>query len=633
MSGSFHLAWVNRDGGELVFHVTGSLTVGRGPDNGIVVDEEGVSRRHVELTARADGLAVRDLGSTNGTFLNGSRVQEAVLRAGDSLLVGRSVFRLKGGAPEQDRTATLSLGAATIEVALEAARAEYPAAVPVARAEDHLRFLCGLIDTITTNAGSEDSLLKQALDSMLATLDLDHGAVLAARDATRAPLVEATRPGAARPAPPISRTVVSRVLASGEAILFDRTNEGVDPALGKAKSLAAGPGSRVLCVPIARGATVLGALWLAAGATRRPLGEADLRLAAVAGRALALAADNVRSRERVVAENRQLRGDDADAQIAGTSRAFTDVLATARKAAAGDATILLTGETGTGKELVARAIHAASPRRAGPFIAINCGALPATVVESELFGHEKGAFTGALERRLGKFELADKGTLFLDEIGELPLDMQAKLLRVLAGDEPRFFRVGGSTEVAPDVRVVAATNKDLEAAVRDGAFREDLLYRVRVLEIAIPPLRERPEDIAPIASHLLARFARLSRTGGRGALRLSDAARAKLEAYAWPGNVRELRNVLERAVLLSSSGASDTIEADDVVLGRPGAATGAFERRSGRPLESLRDLEREHIRAVLEAVDWNKTKAAEVLGIGRTNIYEKIKIYGLEPTT
>jgi len=629
MPHSHHLAWTNRDGGELVFHVTGSLTVGRSADNGIVIDEDGVSRRHVELTSRGDGLHVRDLGSTNGTFLNGTRIQEAVLRPGDAMLIGRSLFRLRSGLAQEDPTRTLSLGSATIEIALEASRAEYPSSEPSARAADHLRFLCRLIETINAG-GSAESLYEAALQTMLETLDVDFGAVVLGNEVPAIRTIRAQRDeGRVRA---LSRTVLSRTLESGESILANDVSG--DPELLKARSLVDEQGARILCVPIARGTSVLGALYLAADYGRRPLTEAELRLATVAGRSLALAADNLVRQERLMAVNKAIQDEAGEARIVGDSATIRKVLDMARRAAASEATILVTGETGTGKELIARAIHAWSGRSNGPFIAINCGALPESVVESELFGHEKGSFTGAVERRIGKFELADKGTLFLDEIGELSLDVQIKLLRVL--EERKFFRIGGAVEVEPSVRVIAATNRALDEAVRAGSFREDLLYRVRVIEIENPPLRARTEDIVPIANHLLAV---LASRDGRAAPTLSETAKRRLVAYGWPGNVRELRNVLERGLILggaaSDSGApgtSDTIDADDLSIGRPEDAASAFDARTGEALRGLRDVEKEHIRLVLETVDWNKTKAAEVLGIGRTNIYEKIKQYGLEPS-
>ncbi len=241
------------------------------------------------------------------------------------------------------------------------------------------------------------------------------------------------------------------------------------------------------------------------------------------------------------------------------------------------------------------------------------------MVESELFGHEKGAFTGALERRIGKFELADKGTLFLDEVADLSLDAQVKLLRAL--EEKRFFRIGGSREIAVDVRVIAASNKDLRKAIEAGRFREDLWYRVRVIELVMPPLRERKADVAPLSKHLLARFAARD---GRRAPTLTPAALARLEDYAWPGNVRELRNVLERAYLLAPA---DRIAVEDLALDRPSAT--APTTPGATRLISLADIEKEHMRAVLKAVGFNKVRAAEILGIGRTSLYEKIKLYGI----
>ncbi|HEY7863539.1 MAG TPA: sigma-54 dependent transcriptional regulator, partial [Thermoanaerobaculia bacterium] len=236
-------------------------------------------------------------------------------------------------------------------------------------------------------------------------------------------------------------------------------------------------------------------------------------------------------------------------EIVGSSLALKSVRIEAERVAATDATALLEGESGTGKELFARAIHALSSRRQRAFVAINCAAIPETLLESELFGHERGAFTGAASRRLGKFELAEGGTVFLDEIGELSPSTQAKLLRVL--QEKSFHRVGGTTTVTVDVRIVTASNRPLDRLVAQGAFREDLFYRVRVFPIRIPALRERPEDIDPLVEHFLAK---LSRELGRRALTLSPEARERLISYDWPGNVRELRNCLERAIILADGG-------------------------------------------------------------------------------
>ncbi len=305
--------------------------------------------------------------------------------------------------------------------------------------------------------------------------------------------------------------------------------------------------------------------------------------------------------------------------MAGQSAAIEAIREQIDRVAATKATVLIRGESGTGKELVGRAIHEASDRRGGPFVCLNCAALSETLLESELFGHEKGAFTGATDRKIGKFEAAHAGTLVLDEIGEMSPAIQAKFLRVLEGHP--FERVGGSTRVQVDVRVVAATNRDLEAAVTAGTFRRDLYFRLKVVEILVPPLRRRPEDIAVLATHFLERFA--AETGRR--LRgFTPAAIEALEAYRWPGNIRELRNCVERAVVLAQR---EWIDVDDVALTQLAVAgdTGKVAPSAGpfTPM-SIDEMERRHVLATLEAVGGNKTKAAAILGIERSTLDRKL---------
>ncbi|HVZ85673.1 MAG TPA: sigma-54 dependent transcriptional regulator [Polyangia bacterium] len=297
--------------------------------------------------------------------------------------------------------------------------------------------------------------------------------------------------------------------------------------------------------------------------------------------------------------------------------AMRAVEAALRKVAATNATVLLLGESGSGKEVAARAVHRWSARAAGPFVAVNCAALATELLESELFGHEKGAFTGAHARQLGRIELADGGTFFLDEIGELAPGLQAKLLRVL--QERRFERVGGRQTVEADVRWIAATNRDLPALIARGGFREDLYHRVAVFPVEMPPLRARREDIPPLADRLLVRIAGAL---GRPELRLTDDARQVLAAAAWPGNVRELANVLERSAILADAPA---IGADDLALlpGGDGAAAG------GTAPTTMTELERDAIERALAATGGNRRLAAARLGIGLRTLYEKLKRYGL----
>jgi len=315
--------------------------------------------------------------------------------------------------------------------------------------------------------------------------------------------------------------------------------------------------------------------------------------------------------------------------IVAAAPAMRAVLATVERVAGATATVLVTGETGVGKELVARALHARSPRADRLFVAVNCAAIPGELLEAELFGVTRGAFTGALADRAGKFELADGGTLFLDEIGDMPLAMQAKLLRAL--QEGAIERLGSGAPRPVDVRVVAATHRDLQAMVADGSFRADLFYRLHVVPIAIPPLRDRREDIPVLARHLVER---LGRHIGRPA-RLSDEAIDRLLAYDWPGNVRELANVLERAILLAPG---ELLAAADVPVGAAGSATPTGPAATGQapgPPPPLRDVveraEREAIREALRHTGGNKTRAAELLGVSIRTLWYKLEKLGLEP--
>ncbi len=328
---------------------------------------------------------------------------------------------------------------------------------------------------------------------------------------------------------------------------------------------------------------------------------------------------------RRAAEHRSLRSENARLKhsletatapppIVGTSPAMKRILELVTTVAGSDATVLVTGESGTGKELVARAIHAASPRRYCPLVAVNCGALPEGILESELFGHEAGAFTGARGRHKGKFEAAAGGTVFLDEVAEVSPKVQVELLRVI--EEKKVTRLGASAPVAVDFRVVAATNRDLAALVRSGSFREDLFWRLNVFAIDIPPLRERPEDVLPLAEHFLARFAMAM---GRKGLSLSAGARDAISAYTWPGNVRELQNAIERAVVVAADG---ELRAADL----PVHVTGAPARPGPG---SLAEAEKRHVQSVLEAAGWNITQAARILDVDRVTLYNKIRKYDL----
>ena len=321
-------------------------------------------------------------------------------------------------------------------------------------------------------------------------------------------------------------------------------------------------------------------------------------------------------------------------RIVGEHPAMKEASQMTQRVAATDSTVLLLGESGTGKELFARAIHHLSPRADQPFVALNCAAIPEGLVENELFGHERGAYTGAGARKIGKLELAHRGTLFLDEIGELPLAIQSKLLRVL--EERRFERVGGTQEIEVNVRIITATNKDLRAAVADKTFREDLYFRISAVPITIPPLRERGDDVLLLAEHFLERFRREFR---KPSLALTEDARARLRTYAWPGNVRELQNAIERAAILANGRRSTPPrcncpprspapeELPEGMLEEEFLWEGPLEEVSQR---AVAHVERFKIQNALRESKWNKTRAAEKLGVSYKTLLTKIRALGLE---
>jgi formate hydrogenlyase transcriptional activator len=336
-----------------------------------------------------------------------------------------------------------------------------------------------------------------------------------------------------------------------------------------------------------------------------------------------------RSRERCERENACLQEGLTRAngfeQVIGDSPALQAVLREVQQVAPVETTVLLVGETGTGKELIARALHQGSPRRERPLIKVNCGAIPQGVVESELFGHERGAFTGALQRRTGRFELANHGTLFMDEVGELPLDTQVKLLRVL--QEQEFERVGSQQTQRVDVRLVAATNRDLEQEVAQQRFRADLFYRLNVFPIRIPPLRERPSDIPLLVRHFLAQF---QRKLAKPLKEVTPESMARLERYSWPGNIRELQNVLERACVLSPG---PVVEIDDELHStNEGRATSADQGVRHDAIMTLEEGERRHIQQALTATGgllYGPEGAAVLLGVNPSTLRSRMKRLGI----
>ncbi len=434
-------------------------------------------------------------------------------------------------------------------------------------------------------------------------------------------------------------------VAAGEAVVIQDAAVELDRSLPGDRRILDGGGRSCMVVPLRFGEQVGGAVYFG---KRRPYwyDALDVELATGIAAQVVLAVQHQRlaeeqaHRSRAEGRARQLeqrlttiRQELCDRygfeRIVGRSPALKEALTRAAKVAPTETTVLLTGESGTGKELVARAIHYASPRAEGPYVAINCAALPETLVESELFGHERGAFTGADKQKPGRFEMAAGGTLFLDEVAELPATVQAKLLRVL--QEREFQRVGGTATLRADVRLITATNRDLAQAVAEGKFRADLFYRLNVFSVHLPPLRARGDDVLLLAHH----FTRdLGARLGKGEAGLSRDAQEALRSYPWPGNIRELANAVERALILT--------EGDLLTAAHFGLAGGRHQRLEGTsghtsepaPPEALVDLERRAILAALERTKGNKTRAAALLGITRSKLHTRVRRYGLaaEPT-
>jgi Nif-specific regulatory protein len=480
------------------------------------------------------------------------------------------------------------------------------------------------------------------------TLDFDMLAIglLAAngQDIERFGLLQDSRLAPPRTIAVDDSSVLPRVFREGEAVVIrDVERELATGLLIDHEFIAAGHKS-ALFVPLMFGDRIGGGLSLA---KRRPnwYDAGDVEIAQALAAAVVLAIQH----QQLADEQRRLAVAEASARqlaqrmqslrgaleerfgfdtILGRSPAFRAALEQARKVAPTDTTVLLTGDSGTGKEVLARAIHQGSLRADGPFVAVNCAALPETLIESELFGHERGAFTGADRLKRGRFELADGGSLFLDEVGELALPMQAKLLRVL--QERTYERVGGTTTLSADVRLIAATNRDLEAAVAAGRFREDLYYRLAVFRVHLPPLRERGDDILGLAERFLREFG--ERMGKRD-VGLSREARDLLLAYRWPGNIRELQNAIERAVILSDGGLISAAQLG--VITPPGARTDSSPSRAAEPpaptsQRSIAELEKEAITEALRRADGNKSHAATALGLTRTRFYTLLRRYGIK---
>jgi Nif-specific regulatory protein len=601
-------------------------TIGRRPMNDIVVADPSVSRSHAEVVVLPDGgYEIRDLGGRHPVRVNGLIVSRRRLREKDRIEIGGSTLVFSEEEPAAAAGITLSLEGDTPDVQAELPAPETGQTLPFPASDlgshdarllrlGHLRLtlLYKLANSINARLEEPSLLLEGVLDAAFDTLDAERGFVALVDDDGGELSCELVRDRSAQGQGgklSVSRTIVHKVLKEGASVL---TRDALkDKQFGDAASIREFDIRSAACVPLLFKNTVLGVVYLDNRASAGRFDEDDLVFLAALGQLAGLALGNARLLRQIVQENIRLAAAlKPKFELTGASDEMAKVFGVIRKSAPSEVTILIEGETGTGKELAAKAIHALSPRRDRAFVAVNCAAIPKDLIESELFGHEKGAFTGAAEAREGKFELADGGTIFLDEIGDMSLETQAKVLRVL--EERDVQRVGGTRSRPVDVRIIAATNKDLRTAVAEGRFREDLFYRLNVVSLRMPPLRERPADILPLAEVFMA---------GRGKA-LSAKARQRLLSYGWPGNVRELKNCLERAMIL---GSGDTIQPEDLPPNiRPGA------EGIPAPPASLADLEKRHIERTLRDAGWAKSEAARILGITRQTLDNKIRRYKIK---
>jgi len=647
-----------------------TVTVGRAPTNQIVVKDERASRYHAEIFCSDGQWTLRDLDSRNGTDIGGERIRgDHILLPGDVVRIAHAQlafvhdlsnafndFAAVAEAERLIRDETSTEGnngegssvlqanePTTITHRRQQTRFLEPAdeddegdsAIPkVGRAATNL---CRLAFELA-NQTDVESVARLALDGLFMGTSVDAGAVyLMPRGFRNKPSesdlqVIASRTDSDVKYHKLSKFLARTVLREGEAVLA-RNIEG-DSRLGSRDSQGDIHATSVICAPIRQSGRLMGLIHLySTDDSRRPDPD-DLEFTLAVADNVALALRNL-GRQQELTENLEQTQDEivqlreklgAESELVGSSESMARIHAKILQAAPSRATLLIRGESGTGKELVARAVHFSSPRNKGPFVCLNCAALSETLLESELFGHERGAFTGATERKIGKFEASDKGTLMLDEIGEMSESIQAKFLRVLEGHP--FERVGGHEQIKVDVRVVAATNRDLEKAVLEGSFRRDLYFRLNVVDILVPPLRKRDgNDTMELAHHFLLRF---NAETGRRLDGFTPAAIEEFQRYRWPGNVRELKNVVERAVVLAHG---NSVGVEDLNLTNLSTATDSaeFSIAAMHPYEpvTLFEVERRHILSALSANRWNKSKTATILGIERSTLDRKIRRHQL----
>ncbi|MGB0031477.1 MAG: sigma 54-interacting transcriptional regulator [Candidatus Sulfotelmatobacter sp.] len=589
------------------------LILGRDPSNQLEVGDPAVSRKHCSVSeVSTDVFEIADLDSHNGTFVNGARVSRHTIQHGDRIRIGNSEFVFLTG-PDQEtgplssRSGSDVMGSQLKTMSLD--RSGLPTGDSwVGRMARDLTAFFKIANMINSTRNVQ-ALLSELLELICEVIPASRAAIL-------------LQPPSEELSPPCMWN--RKDFAPQDMLIRD---ELVQQAIWEHCAVVAAAAAEttsaehVLCVPLVAVERILGVIYLSSPASSPAFGEDHAYFVSAVSRIAAVTLENLSKLDSLTAENQRLQAEaQADRSLIGESRPMQRVSEFIGRVARGDSTVLIRGESGTGKELVARAIHANGERLDKPFVAVNCAAIPEALLESELFGHEKGAFTGAVGTKKGKFDIAGEGTLFLDEIGELAPLLQAKLLRVLQQRE--FERLGGNRLLPFNARVLAATNKNLEEAIKTGEFRQDLYYRLNVVSVAMPPLREHREDIPLLALYFANKYAEKCHRGFKG---IAAEARELLMKYSWPGNVRELENAIEHAIVL---GLTDEILAEDLpntLLEEQSAGLAA-----ARYHNTLSRTKKQLVLTALDETNGNHVEAARLLGIHPKYLHRLIRNLNLK---
>jgi DNA-binding NtrC family response regulator len=597
------------------WHVsTKPLVMGRGLTCDVCIADPSVSRRHCEIFVEEDQIHLRDLGSSNNTLVNGAMVQECVLHAGDEIGIGGELFIVTKTSQSNDDEQRENPDAATLSIS-ESDSGYLGQPGMASRLEGRPKTVPDLLFLFNISREFSRATSISDLQSSLFTAAVKH---------FKSPVVWICRyhsgPDAfvfySNPANHASKQIPQPLDLMRETL---RTARGIMKSVRNKRSPGAAP-VLVMAAPIQVGGQVLGVIAVQGPPESPAFDETDLEFLIALANTVAPFITSTENAERLRIDNERLRDRAGQStRLVGTSGAIERVRTQVQDAANSQLSVLISGETGTGKELVSRMIHDLSSRASAPFVVLNCAAIPRELFESELFGHEKGAFTGAVQRKIGRLEQAHGGTVFFDEMGDLSGDNQARLLRVI--EDGAFHRVGATEETHVNFRAVCATNKDLRTGVERGEFRSDLFHRINGFEIQIPPLRERPEDIAMLAEY----FFELGRSHAKHpVLGFSRDAIEELQKRAWPGNVRQLRLCVYRAIATAKHDyirPCDFIDEDS----QRNSTLHSVER-----VVSLSIIEQEHIARILRSCSGNVSAAARVLEISRNTLYNKIAEYGIE---